>query len=86
MLQSSVMIVQLKALVIFPGLDYIREMADFDATDLRLDVKAVDGTDLYELFHNFSLSPKPDYRLSIEPGTGSIGLYMYGTLYILIQQ
>ncbi|XP_060567852.1 angiopoietin-2-like [Ruditapes philippinarum] len=55
------------------GLDYVQEMAAYGETDLRLDVKALDGTDLYELFHNFSLSPGPDYRLSIEPGTGSIG-------------
>ncbi|XP_045191174.2 angiopoietin-2-like isoform X2 [Mercenaria mercenaria] len=55
------------------GLKYIQEMAAIGETDLRLDMKALDGTDLYELFHNFSLSQAPDYRLHIQPGSGTIG-------------
>lgn len=59
------------------GLKHVQEMAGLSESVLRLDVNALDGTDLYEVFNNFSLTQAPDYRLFIEPGHGSIGMLIY---------
>ncbi|XP_053388067.1 fibrinogen-like protein A [Mercenaria mercenaria] len=47
------------------GLRYIQEMAEQGKTYLRLDVTAVDGEHVHEVFRNFKLSEAPDYYLKI---------------------
>ncbi|XP_060595944.1 microfibril-associated glycoprotein 4-like [Ruditapes philippinarum] len=55
------------------GLSHIYEMVSLGKTELRLDLKAADGTSVYETFQNFRLGKQPYYTLHIDKGIGNSG-------------
>ncbi|XP_060552934.1 A disintegrin and metalloproteinase with thrombospondin motifs adt-1-like [Ruditapes philippinarum] len=55
------------------GLKYIFEMVSQGKTELRLDLKAADGTYFHEVFQNFHLGSSPNYTLHIDEKSGHSG-------------
>lgn len=54
------------------GLKYIYRMTT-RRSELHLDLTKADGSTAYEVFQDFSLSPRPEYNLHISPGYGTAG-------------
>ncbi|XP_053387310.1 microfibril-associated glycoprotein 4-like [Mercenaria mercenaria] len=55
------------------GLDNLQELVAQGPSELRIDVSALGGSEGYEIFQDFSISPGPGYTLNIALGTGTLG-------------
>ncbi|XP_053389529.1 ficolin-1-A-like, partial [Mercenaria mercenaria] len=56
-----------------PGLKTVQEIAAQGRTELRLDLTASGGKQVYEVFDHFRLGNAPDYTLHIDHGVGTAG-------------
>ncbi|XP_053391925.1 hemicentin-1-like isoform X2 [Mercenaria mercenaria] len=53
------------------GLIIVQEMAAQGKNELRLDLSAADGSNVFETFQNFVLGPGPNYTLNFDRGIGT---------------
>ncbi|XP_045186126.2 microfibril-associated glycoprotein 4-like [Mercenaria mercenaria] len=55
------------------GLGNLQELVALGPSELRIDVSSLGGSEGYETFQDFSISPGPGYTLNIALGIGTIG-------------